>query len=57
MKFYYILKDGQIQGRTANRENAIAMIRDYQKLEKHPILKAEFSIIAGEEEIIQYEKK
>ncbi len=32
----------------------IDLIRRYQARETHPILKAEFSIIAGEEEFIPY---
>lgn len=54
MKYYYILKDGKIEARTPNRENALQIVRDYQQLEKHPILRANFSIIYGEESIIDY---
>lgn len=58
MTYYYIMKDGQNIGRTASRENAIAMIRDYQTMETHYLLKASFSIIEGkEEEIISYKKE
>ena len=55
MKRYYIFKDGMMIGSTATRENASDMIRSYQKAETHPLLKSEFSIIFGEEEIIPYE--
>lgn len=30
------------------------MIRQYQKRETHPFLRAEFSMIEGEEEIVPY---
>ena len=42
------------QGSTATRESAVDLIRQYQKQETHPILRAEFSIIKGEEEFIPY---
>ena len=54
MKRFYVFKDGTQVGSTATREQAIRMIRQYQELETHPLLKAEFSIIAGEEEFIPY---
>lgn len=54
MKRFYVFKDGTMQGSTATRELAIDMIRQYQQLETHPLLRAEFSIIAGEEEFIPY---
>ena len=54
MKRFYVFKDGTQQGSTATKELAIDMIRQYQKLETHPILRAEFSIIEGEEEFIPY---
>lgn len=54
MKRCYIFKDGIQQASTATRESALALIRGYQKLETHPILRAEFSIITGEEEFIPY---
>lgn len=54
MKRFYIFKDGMKQGSTATRESAVDLIRRYQAQETHPILKAEFSIIAGEEEFIPY---
>jgi hypothetical protein len=53
---YYIIKDGKIEASTHTREQAIDLIRCYQKRETHPILKAEFSIIKGLEEFIPYEK-
>ena len=54
MKRFYIFKDGTQKASTATRELAIDLIRQYQALETHPFLKAEFSIIAGEEEFIPY---
>lgn len=54
MKRFYIFKDGTQQGSTATRESAVDLIRQYQKQETHPILRAEFSIIEGEEEFIPY---
>ena len=54
MKRFYVFKDGTQVGSTATREQAIRMIRQHQELETHPLLKAEFSIIAGEEEFIPY---
>lgn len=57
MKRFYIFKDGMQQGSTATKESAVDLIRQYQKDETHPILRAEFSIIAGEEEFIPYPNK
>lgn len=54
MERVYIFKDGIQQASTATRESAIELIRQYQKLETHPMLRAEFSIIVGEEEVIPY---
>ena len=54
MKRFYVFKDGTQQGSAATKELAIDMIRQYQKLETHPILRSEFSIIEGEEEFIPY---
>lgn len=57
MKRFYIFKYGMQQGSTATKESAVDLIRQYQKDETHPILRAEFSIIAGEEEFIPYPNK
>ena len=54
MKRVYVFKDGTQQGSAATKEQAIEMIRQYQKLETHPLLRAEFSIIEGEEEFVPY---
>jgi hypothetical protein len=55
MTRYHIVKDGIITASTATREAAIDLIRLCQSKETHQILKANFSIIAGEEEFIPYE--
>lgn len=55
MKRFYILKDGTMQGSTTTRESAIDLIHQYQKQETHPILRAEFSLIEGMEEVIPYQ--
>jgi hypothetical protein len=57
MKRYYIFKDGTQQASTATKESALDMIRMYQEKETHPFLRAEFSIIEGEEEFIPYPGK
>ena len=54
MKRFYVFKDGTQVGSTASKEQAIRMTRLYQEQETHPLLRAEFSIIAGEEEFIPY---
>ena len=54
MKRFYIFKDGTQKASTATRELAIDLIRQYQALETHPLLLAEFSMIEGEEEFIPY---
>ncbi|NBH15309.1 hypothetical protein D3Z36_14250 [Lachnospiraceae bacterium] len=54
MERVYIFKDGIQQASTATRESAIELIRQYQKQDTHPMLRAEFSIIVGEEEVIPY---
>lgn len=54
MKRCYIFKDEMQQASTATRESALDLIRQYQKLETHPFLRAEFRIIKGEEEFIPY---
>ncbi len=52
MERFYIFKDGTMQGSTATKESAVDFIRQYQRQETHPFLRAEFSIIKGEEEFI-----
>lgn len=54
MKRFYVFKDGTQQGSMPTKEEAIELIRQRQKRETHPILRAEFSIIEGEEEFIPY---
>ena len=53
---YHVFKDGLLVCTTSTRESAIDMIRQYQAKETHFMLRASFSIIAGEEEIIDYPK-
>ena len=54
MKRFYVFKDGTMQASMSTKEEAIALIRQRQKREPHPILCSEYSIIAGEEEFIPY---
>ena len=54
MKQFHIFKDGRKIGSAFTREDAIFMIRQKQQRETHPILKSEFSIIEGEEQVIRY---
>lgn len=54
MKRFYVFKDGRQQGSTVTRDQALGLIRQYQKLETHPFLKSEFSLIEGKEEFIPY---
>lgn len=53
---YHIFKDGAIQASTSSKEAAIDLIRAYQSRETHYMLRANFSIIKGEEEFISYAK-
>jgi len=52
MKRFYVFKGGTQTGSTVTREQAIDLIRRYQKLETHPFLRSEFSVIEGDEEFI-----
>ena len=54
MKQFYVFKDGTQQGSASTKKRSIELIRQYQKRETHPFLKAEFSVIEGEEEFIPY---
>lgn len=54
MKRFYVFKDGTMQGSMSTKEEAVELIRQRQKRETHPILRSEYSIIAGEEEYIPY---
>ena len=56
MKRFYVFKDGTQQGSKFKKEEVLRMIQQLQKLETHPILRSEFSIIYGEEEFIPYPK-
>ena len=57
MKRFYVFKDGTMQGSMSTKEEAVELIRQRQKRETHPILRSEYSIIAGEEEFIPYPNK
>lgn len=57
MPRFYVFKDGTQLGSAATRDAAIALIRQYQKHETHYMLRAEFSIIYGEEEFIPYTRE
>lgn len=57
MKRFHIFKDGVGQGSCATKESAMDLIRQYQIQEPHQFLKANFSIIEGEEEFIPYRRK
>lgn len=48
------MKDGRIIGSAATREQALFMIRLNQHEETHYMLRADFSIICGEEEHVAY---
>ncbi len=56
MTYFYVMKDGQNIGRTGSRAAALDMIRQAQAQETHYMLRANFSIIVGEEEFIDYPK-
>ena len=51
MTYYYIIKDGKLEGRTTTRESALTMIEISKENDfKHYLLKPEYSIIKGEQE-------
>lgn len=52
---YYVFRDGEQIASAATRDQAICVIRQYQAEETHYLLRAQFSIIVGEEEFIPYE--
>jgi hypothetical protein len=54
MERFHVLKDGQIIGSAATREQALLMIHMTQHSETHYMIRANFSIIYGEEEHIDY---
>lgn len=56
MERYHIFKDHLLIASTNSREEALSLIRQYQKYETHPLLRSEYSIIKGVEELIEYEK-
>ena len=56
MKRFFVLKDGQVVASTADREQAVFIIRQYQEVETHYLLRSSYSIIEGIEELIPYAK-
>jgi hypothetical protein len=56
MSRWHIFRDGQLVGETSTKEDAIDMVRQYQKRETHPFIRSEFSIMYGEQEFIGYER-
>ena len=57
MARYHVFKDGMIIASTATKEAAIDLIRQYQAMETHFVLRANFSFIKGEEELVPYKKQ
>lgn len=55
MTRWHVIKDGKIIGSAADREQALIMIYMMQQQETHYMLRAQFSLICGEEELIDYE--
>ena len=51
----HVFKDGTEVASTSTKESAIDLIRQYQAQETHPLLKANFSYIEGEEVFVPYE--
>lgn len=54
MNRWHIIKDGTIIGSAPEREQALVMIYMLQQQETHYMLRAQFSLIYGEEELIDY---
>ena len=54
MKRYHIIRDGRLEAATSTREEALDLIQIKMSHETHPFLKANYSIIYGEEEFISY---
>lgn len=54
MEKYFVFEDGKLIASTADREQAVKLIRAYQATQTHPFLKAEYSIIKGRQEFISY---
>ena len=54
MRRFYMFKDRIQKGSMETREEALEMIRLWQSRETHPLLRSQFSIIEGEEEMIPY---
>ncbi len=55
MKQYHIFRDSTLVERETSHRRAVKKIRKMQGAETHYLLRSEFSIIHGEEEIISQE--
>ena len=56
MTRFHVFKDNALIATTADKKAAVDLIRQYQSKETHFMLRAEFSIIEGTQEFIQYAK-
>lgn len=54
IKRYFIVKDGKIEGSTADYETALDMVRTKQARETHYLLRASYTIIEGIENPVAY---
>lgn len=54
MRRFYMFKDRIQKGSMETREEALEMIHLWQSRKTHPLLRSQFSIIEGEEEMIPY---
>ena len=57
MKRWYIFEDAKQVAATATKKEALEMVRQYQARQTHYLLKAEYSLIYGEEEFVSYKKE
>ena len=54
MNRWYIFRDDGLIATTATKENALQLVKQYQQSEKHYLLKANYSIMYGNMEYIDY---
>jgi len=52
MKYYYIVRDGEIIARDTNKKRALDKVRKLQSLETHFLLKANFELLTQDPTII-----
>ena len=57
MTRFYVFKDGMMIFSTISKDEALDTIRHYQAMETHYMLRANFSIIKGEEELVPYKNQ